>query len=79
MEFIGFMVPSIGMLIFDVSKSGLLVLQFVKVINGLAEKFEVTVKQHLREHEFLVDGEAISDLANALKILRQCGSHLLTA
>ncbi len=68
MELVTFVIPGSGMFVFDVTHRRLYRLQLVEVFNGLAKEFKIAVKKYPRKHKFLIDGQVIPDLLNALKI-----------
>ena len=70
------MIPGGGMFIFYIAHRRFNIFQFVKMINRFAEKFKITVKQNLREHELLIDGQTVLDLSDLLKIIYKTWSAL---
>ena len=77
MKLFAVVIPTGGVFFFDVAHGPFDVVVPIELINGAAEQFEVTVKEHFGEHEFLVDGEAVFDLPDLLKIIDDRRAGLL--
>ena len=69
MEFLTVVIPCSRMLVFDVSYGSLYRIQFVEVIYCITEELEVTMKQHLGEHELLINRQVVLDSFYPLKVI----------